>query len=157
MTGLPDATSTGASDAWNVSADLLGMFNDTPAARQLVAYLAGVDAQQIWPKIPAGGATSANMNVTNLKPSVYPDKVDAAIAQIMTNPHATLCFNASDLMPPTMQNAFYQGVMEYLQDPSPAQLTAILQRLEHVRQAVYQPHIAFQSLPTFTCGRPATG
>jgi alpha-glucoside transport system substrate-binding protein len=147
MTGLPDATSTGASDAWNVSADLLGMFNDTPAARQLVQYLAGAEAQGIWPHIRAGGATSANSQV---KLSVYPDKVDAAIAQIMNNPHATLCFNASDLMPPTMQNAFYQGVMEYLRDPG--QLTPILQRLERISQAVYQPRNAFQSLPTFTCG-----
>lgn len=152
MTGLPDATSTEASDAWNVSADLLGMFHDTPAARQLVQYLAGTEAQGIWPHIPAGGAASANSQV---KLGVYPDKVDATIAQIMNNPGATLCFNASDLMPPTMQNAFYEGVMEYLWDPG--QLTAILQRLEKVRQAVYQPKNAFQSLPTFTCGTPAAG
>jgi len=147
MTGLPDATSTGTGDAWNVSADLLGMFNDTPAARELVKYLAGVAAQQTWPEIPAGGATSANSGV---KPGVYPDKVDAAIAQIMTNPHATLCFNASDLMPPTLQNAFYQGVMEYLRDPS--QLSAILPRLEKISRAVYQHGNAFQSRPAFTCG-----
>ena len=150
MTGLPDATSTAASDAWNVSADLLGMFNDTSAARQLVQYLAGKSAQEIWPHIPAGGATSANQKVPV---GVYPDPVDAAVAKIMTNPRATLCFNASDLMPPTMQNAFYQGVMEYLRDP--AQLTAILQRLDKIQHAVYKT--AFVQTPTFTCGMPATG
>lgn len=151
MTGLPDTTSTTAKDAWNVSADLLGMFNDTPDARQLVQYLAGQDAQKIWPEIPAGGATSANQKVLSgayPDKSVYPDKVDAAVAQIMTNPDATLCFNASDLMPPTMQNAFYQAVMEYLSNPGDP--TPILQRLEKIRPTVYKS--AFTTPPAFTCG-----
>lgn len=151
MTGLPNATPTAASDTWNVSADLLGVFNlnPSPEVKLLVRYLASEPAQRIWPGIRAGGATSANLQVPS---GVYPDKVDAAVAQIMTSPHATLCFNAADLMPPTMQNAFYQAVMEYLQDPG--QLTAILQRLDNIRRAVYQhtSNSAFQATPAFTCG-----
>jgi alpha-glucoside transport system substrate-binding protein len=146
MTGLPGATSAASTDAWDVSADLLGMFNDTPAARQLVAYLATARAQQIWPAIRGGGASSADSKVPK---SVYPDqRVDATIAEIITNPHLTLCFNASDLMPVTMQNAFYQAVMEYLQNPS--QLRAILQRLDLIRQASYPE--SFVKQPNFTCG-----
>ena len=43
-------------------------------------------------------------------------------------------------------------VMEYLQDPG--QLTAILQRLDNIRRAVYQhtSNSAFQATPAFTCG-----
>jgi alpha-glucoside transport system substrate-binding protein len=146
MTGLPDTTSTTGSDAWSVSADLLGLFNDTPSARSLVQFLAGEEAQQIWPGIPAGGATSADRQVPF---SVYPDPVDAAVAEIMANPSATLCFDAPDLMPATMQNAFYQAVMEYLQNPG--ELMNILQRLDQVRQAAYKA--AFTTAqPTFTCG-----
>jgi alpha-glucoside transport system substrate-binding protein len=146
MTGLPGATSAVSSDAWDVSADLLGMFNDTPAARRLVAYLASARAQRIWPGIPGGGASSADRKVSK---SVYPDQhVDAPIAGIITNPHLTLCFNASDLMPVTMQNAFYQAIMEYLQDPG--QLPAILKRLDLIQQASYLE--SFVKQPNFTCG-----
>jgi alpha-glucoside transport system substrate-binding protein len=72
----------------------------------------------------------------------------APIAGIITNPHLTLCFNASDLMPVTMQNAFYQAVMEYLQDPG--QLQAILQRLDLIQRASYPE--SFVKQPNFTCG-----
>jgi alpha-glucoside transport system substrate-binding protein len=145
MTGLPNATPQASSDAWDVSADLLGMFHYTPDAQKLVQYLASESAQRIWPGIPAGGATSADSQVPI---STYPDQVDAAIAGIMTKPHERLCFNASDLMPATMQNAFYQAVMEYLQNPS--ELTEILRRLERIRQDAYQE--AFVHQPRFTCG-----
>jgi alpha-glucoside transport system substrate-binding protein len=145
MTGLPNTTPGASSDAWNVSADLLGMFNLTPDAQQLVRYLASVDAQRIWPGIRAGGAISADSQVPL---SAYPDQVDAAIARIMTKPGQTLCFNASDLMPATMQNAFYQAVMEYLQNPS--ELMNILKRLDRIRPTAYQE--AFTSPPQFTCG-----
>jgi alpha-glucoside transport system substrate-binding protein len=149
MTGLPSAASAASaasSDTWDVSADLLGMLNDTPAARRLVAYLASESAQQIWPGIHGGGASSADRKVPRI---VYPDQhVDARIAGIITNPHLTLCFNASDLMPVTMQNAFYQAVMEYLQDPG--QLQAILQRLDLIQQASYPE--SFVKQPNFTCG-----
>lgn len=144
MTGLPGATSPASGDAWDVSGDLLGMFNNTNDARLLVQYLASESAQRIWPGILAGGATSADSQVPV---SAYPDQVDAAIAGIMTNPHETLCFNASDLMPATMQNAFYQAVMEYLQNNS--ELTDILKRLDQVRRAAYA---AFTSQPKFSCG-----
>lgn len=146
MTGLPNATPEASSDAWDVSADLLGMFNPTPAAQKLVQYLASEGAQRIWPGIAAGGATSANSEVPI---SAYPDQVDAALAGIMTKPNQTLCFNASGLMPTTMQDAFYQAVMEYLGNTR--ELKEILQRLEQIRQDVYQEAFPV-SPPKFTCG-----
>jgi alpha-glucoside transport system substrate-binding protein len=145
MTGLPDTTSAASSDAWNVSADLLGMFNYTKDAQKLVQYLASEGAQRIWPGIPFGGATSADREVPI---SAYPDQVDAAIAGIMTKPDQTLCFDAADLMPATMQNAFYQAVMEYLQNTS--ELMNILKRLDQIRPTAYRE--AFPSPPQFTCG-----
>lgn len=147
MTGLPDATATASGDTWDVSADLLGMFSHTQAAQLLVKYLASESAQRIWPGIPAGGAISANRQVPL---AAYPDRVDAAIAGIMRNPRETLCFNASDLMPATLQEAFYQAAMDYLQSPGPSELTTILNRLERVREAAYPE--AYVSQPTFACG-----
>jgi hypothetical protein len=57
-------------------------------------------------------------------------------------------FNASDLIPVTMQNAFYQAIMEYLQDPG--QLQAILKRLDLIQRASYPE--SFVKQPNFTCG-----
>jgi hypothetical protein len=47
-----------------------------------------------------------------------------------------------------MQNAFYQAIMEYLQDPG--QLPAILKRLDLIQQASYLE--SFVKQPNFTCG-----
>lgn len=144
MAGLPDQT--GASNgAWEVSADLLAMFHKTPEAERLVTDLAGEKAQQTWPSIPYGGATSANLKVL---PAIHTDPVAQAIAKMVTNPSSTLCFNASDEMPDTLQSAFYQGIMDYLQNPG--QLKAILGRLDQVRQTTYDTFPGGH--PDFTCG-----
>ena len=46
----------------------------------------------------------------------------------------TLCFDAADLMPATMRNAFYRAALEYLSDPS--QLYTILKELDDVRRGI---------------------
>ncbi|MEU3647278.1 ABC transporter substrate-binding protein [Lentzea sp. NPDC034063] len=114
--------------SWVVSADLAAMFNDTPAARKLINYLASAPAQQIWPR--NGGAYSANRGVG---PSVYGDAVSRKVAATLTSDES-LCFDASDLMPPKMRTAFYRAVLEHLDDP--AKLDALLQKLEIVRTGV---------------------
>jgi alpha-glucoside transport system substrate-binding protein len=147
MAGLPGETPGAANGAWEVSADLLAMFSDTPDAEDLVRYLASKQAQMIWPGIPGGGATSARLDVPL---TTYPDPVGKAIAGTVTDPHATLCFNASDEMPDTLLNAFYQGVMEYLRNRG--QLLAILGRLNQVQQATYS--VFPGGHPDFSCGLP---
>lgn len=148
-TGLPGETPAAANDAWEVGADLAAMFRDTPDAERLVRYLAGKQAQRIWPGIRGGGATSADQDV---KPSMYPDPVGKAIAATVTSPGATLCFNAPDEMPDTLLNAFYQGVMEYLQDPG--QLMDILSRLNAVQGVAYPKSEFPRGHPHFGCGSP---
>jgi alpha-glucoside transport system substrate-binding protein len=63
---------------------------------------------------------------------------------MLTSRSSTLCFGAGDLMPEAMQSAFYQGVLEYLQNPD--QLHTILSQLDNVRKDTYTSH------PSFTCG-----
>lgn len=48
-------------------------------------------------------------------------------------------------MPDTLQSAFYQEVMDYLQDPG--QLDTILKKLDQLRKTTYQ---SFH--PSFSCG-----
>jgi alpha-glucoside transport system substrate-binding protein len=105
-------------------ADLLVMFNDTPAARSLMEYLSTGAAQQIW--VGRGGFTSTN-NQVNL--NNYPDPLAAKVAQQLTNAQI-FRFDADDIWGGELQNAFLRGILEYLEDPS--RLDSILQQIEAV-------------------------
>jgi len=110
-----------------VSADLAGMFHDTPQARELMRFLASDEAQRIWPGIHRGRVFSVDTTVTG----VYDDPVSRRVAEILTASRQPLCFDASDLMPATMTGAFYRAVLEYLNDPG--RLDDLLKQLETVR------------------------
>jgi alpha-glucoside transport system substrate-binding protein len=83
--------------------DLFGMFHDTPAAKSLMRYLVTAQAQDIWVKI--GGALSANKNATS-----YPDDISKRSAEILANAKV-FAFDASDLMPTAMNDAFWRGMV----------------------------------------------
>jgi alpha-glucoside transport system substrate-binding protein len=112
-----------------VAGDLLGMFHDTPAARELIAYLTTPQAQEAWIRLPGSGAISANRLVPLAD---YPDPVSRDLAGNLTSA-ADVRFDASDSMPEVMQSAFYGAVLEYLD--SPGQLNVILRGLDRVRKA----------------------
>ncbi len=107
--------------------DLFGMFNDTPQARALMAYLVTAPAQDIWVKL--GGALSANKNATD-----YPDDVSKRSAEILTSAKI-FRFDASDLMPQAMNDAFWKGIVDYIKDPT--QLDSILSNLDSVQSSAY--------------------
>ncbi len=113
-----------------VSADLAGMFTDTPQARELMRFLASDEAQRIWPGIHRGSVFSVNKTVTG----VYDDPVSQRVAQTLTVSTQPLCFDASDLMPATMTGAFYRAVLEYLNNPG--RLDELLRQLETVSRSV---------------------
>ncbi len=107
--------------------DLFGMFNDTPQARALMAYLVTAEAQSIW--VGIGGALSGNKNVTN-----YPDDVSARSAEILAN--ATVFrFDGGDLMPAALQSAFFSAIVDFAQDQS--KLDSILAGLDEVQATAY--------------------
>lgn len=107
--------------------DLFGMFNDTPAARSLIAYLVTAEAQDIW--VAKGGALSANKNATS-----YPDEISQRSAELLQNAQI-FAFDASDLMPQEMNSAFWKGIVDYVNDPS--QLDSILAELDEVQSSAY--------------------
>lgn len=107
--------------------DLFGMFHDTPAAKSLMAYLVTAPAQDIWVKI--GGALSANKNATD-----YPDEISKRSAELLTSAKIFV-FDASDLMPSAMNDAFWKGVTQYVQDPS--KLDSILADLDKTQADAY--------------------
>ncbi|WP_328611091.1 ABC transporter substrate-binding protein [Amycolatopsis sp. NBC_00345] len=113
-----------------VSADLAGMFHDTPQSRRLMEFLVTPEAQRIWPGIASASAFSASAKVGQ---SVYGDPVKRKVAEALTG-QSQVCFDASDLMPAAMTGAFYRAVLEYVNDPG--QLDTLLSRLEDTRRAV---------------------
>ncbi|MGH3826976.1 MAG: ABC transporter substrate-binding protein [Pseudonocardiaceae bacterium] len=120
----------GAADGvFQVSADMAAIFHDTPQAEQLIKYLARPDAQTIWPH-SGGGGLSANKKV---HPDVYPDSISKKFSSDLINAK-TLCYDAADSMPPTMEDAFYHAVLAYLSDPN--KLDQILGELDKVRQGI---------------------
>jgi len=110
--------------AVTVGADVPVMVRDTPAARAFMAYLAGASAQEAW--IRLGGFTSVNRSVSA---DTYPDPVARRVAEELAG--ATIVrFSAGDMMPPTLQRAWWEAMLELVQDPK--QLDAILDRLTAV-------------------------
>jgi alpha-glucoside transport system substrate-binding protein len=123
---MPDLN-TAYAGATTGAGDLFGMFNDTPQARALMAYLVTADAQRIW--VERGGALSANSTVTE-----YPDEIAARSAALLAEA-GVFRFDASDLMPVAMNDAFWKAILDYVNDPS--QLDAILANLDTVQTSAY--------------------
>jgi len=111
-------------DAVTSGGDLLVMFNDSEASRSLMEYLASAEAQEIW--VSRGGFTSPNKQVSLAS---YPDALAAKVAEQVTSAEIVR-FDADDIWGGDLQAAFWQGILDYLADPS--ELDSILQDIEAV-------------------------
>ncbi|HEU0236335.1 MAG TPA: extracellular solute-binding protein [Candidatus Limnocylindrales bacterium] len=116
---MPDINPSYAG-AFTGAGDLFGMFNDTPAARDLLKYLVTAEAQQIW--VSRGGALSGNTKVTE-----YPDEVSARSAAALGSAKI-FRFDGGDLMPTALQSAFFKAMVDFTQDQSA--LDSILAELD---------------------------
>ncbi len=115
--------------AITTSADLMGMFNDTPQAASLMRYLVTAQAQGIWPSL--GGAVSGNSAVPL---DSYPDETAKRLAQALIDAE-TVRYDASDKMPAEMEAAFRKAILDYVQNPG--NLDSILTDLDTTQQTAY--------------------
>jgi alpha-glucoside transport system substrate-binding protein len=113
--------------AVTVGADVVVMVNDTPAARAFMSYLAGAQAQEAW--IRLGGFTSVNRSVS---PDTYPDPVAREVAKELTEARISR-FGAGDIMPASVQRAWWNDMLELVMDPS--KLDSILNSLTSLAQS----------------------
>ncbi|MCX2729326.1 ABC transporter substrate-binding protein [Saccharopolyspora sp. NFXS83] len=118
----------GSAGTWEVSADVAGMFRDTPQARELIRFLVSRRAQEIW---AAGDSFSANSAVPA---SAYRTPSGRRIAAVLTDGGDRLCLDGSDLMPSPMRDAFQRAVLEHLSDPS--KLDSLLGSLDRIRSGL---------------------
>jgi alpha-glucoside transport system substrate-binding protein len=113
--------------AVTVGADVVVMVNDTPAARSFMTYLAGAQAQEAWIKL--GGFTSVNRSVS---PDTYLDPVARDVAKELSEAKISR-FGAGDMMPASLQKAWWKSMLELVKDPS--QLDSILDSLTSIAQS----------------------
>lgn len=107
--------------------DNFAMYNDTPAARKLMQWMATKDAQQIW--ADDGGT------LTGIKSITYKDPVFKRAAEVAASAK-TLLVTAGDYMPADMQHAFWKSLLNVTQDPS--SLNSQLAYLDQVQAAAYK-------------------
>ncbi len=125
---LPDVNSKYAG-AHVVSGDTMSIFKDTPQSRALIQYLTTAQAQDIWVK--RGGKTAIN-NKVDLND--YPDALQKNIAQTILSAKIAK-YDAGDLMPADMKNAYWSAVLQFVQDQS--KLDSILSSLDKVQSTAY--------------------
>jgi len=107
--------------------DNYAMYNDTPAARKLMAWMVDPKAQQIW--------ASSGVSLSSNKSTTYTDPVfknAATVASTGTN----MLVTAGDYMPTDMRNAYWKSLLDATNNPS--NLNSILSKLDQVQQAAYQ-------------------
>ncbi|SCL32308.1 alpha-glucoside transport system substrate-binding protein [Micromonospora nigra] len=123
----PPVGSSDTSSLQEVSDDVAAMFRDSSPARELMAYLASQEAQEIWRR-SSGGLHFSRRGPADAPSTPVIDKVAARLGT------GTLCRDGSDLMPAAMATAFERAVLVYVQQPD--RLDALLKELDAVSSAV---------------------
>ena len=113
--------------------DLVVMFEDSPAARAFVEYLATPEAHEIW--AGRGGFSSANQNVD---PSSYPDPITQETATAIAEAE-TFVFDLSDLQPSEFGSTEGQGLWKLFQDfvANPDDVDGIAKQMEAAAAKAY--------------------
>ena len=96
----------------------------------MLNYLLTPEAQEVWVK--RGGKIAVNNKVPV---SDYPDSVSQKIAKDLVNNTKVLKYDAGDLMPSDMKNAYWQAIVAFIQDQS--KLDSILANLDKVQSSAY--------------------
>jgi alpha-glucoside transport system substrate-binding protein len=115
------------------SGDLVIMFEDTPAARAFVEYLASPEAAEIAAR---GGFASANQN---LDPAVYPDELTRQTSGAIAEAEQFV-FDLSDLQPSEFGSTEGQGLWKLFQDfvQNPDDVDGIAQQMERAASQAFE-------------------
>lgn len=113
--------------------DVAVMFKDSPAAQELLKFLATPEAAEIWAK--DGGFISPNKQVDL---SVYPNDPARRAAEALVNAQ-TFVFDMSDLSPAAFGGTTGQGMFKGLQDflADPTDVAGVQQELEASAKQAY--------------------
>jgi alpha-glucoside transport system substrate-binding protein len=114
--------------------DLVVMFEDTPATRAFIEYLASPEASEIWAR--RGGFSSANQN---LDTGVYPDPITAQTAGAIAEAEE-FRFDLSDLQPSAFGSTEGQGLWKIFQDfvQNPDDVDGTAEQLERAASQAFE-------------------
>jgi alpha-glucoside transport system substrate-binding protein len=116
-------------NAYEVSGDMAAVFKPSPAAWDLLVQLTSRTAREDWaeraragerPYFPGGAVGSE------------PPSRGTRAVQKLFDRAGQICLDASDAMPPTLRDAFYRAVLEFLDNPK--RLGHVLGQLEAERR-----------------------
>ncbi|MET7617120.1 extracellular solute-binding protein [Streptomyces sp. NPDC005408] len=132
----PTARFLGAKSAgesvYEVSGDLAAVFKPSAAAWDLLGRLTSREAREDWAKAAKPGERPYFPGGTF--GSVPLSRGTRAVQELLDGA-GQICLDASDAMPPTLRDAFYRAVLEFLGDPQDkALLTRLLDQLEAERK-----------------------
>lgn len=137
-------------DAYEVAGDMAAVFRGGPEARELVERLSGGEARRLWHEEAEPELRPFFPGADDPRPT---DPGGDEVAAILTGGAGTLCFDASDAMPPALRNAFHRAVLRYFRDPSATRLDTLLGQLDTVREETRGRTLA----PGPLCAPPAAG
>ncbi|MFF2505120.1 extracellular solute-binding protein [Streptomyces sp. NPDC058067] len=120
-------------DTYEVSGDMAAVLTHNPAAQDLVKLLTSESGRAGWSRAAPEALRPFFPDASDPQPG---DATGQAIASYLTRDADTLCFDASDVMPPVLRDAFYRAVLTYFQDPRPGTLDTLLSQLETVRSEI---------------------
>ncbi|MER7564681.1 extracellular solute-binding protein [Streptomyces sp. NPDC097941] len=123
-------------DAFEVAGDMAAVFSDEPDAQQLVERLSSPAGRKLWREQANPPVRPLFPDTAGLSPSTAATPVERKIDSLLTSRARILCFDASDVMPPELRDAFHRAVLEFFRDPTQRQLDSLLQQLETVRVQV---------------------
>ncbi|MER5184627.1 extracellular solute-binding protein [Streptomyces sp. NPDC002896] len=123
-------------DTYEVSGDMAAVFSDNPDAQELVERLSGPRARRLWRDMASKVSQPEPQPLFPASDDPKPtDPIGRKIAGILTDQKNTLCFDASDVMPPSLRDAFHRAVLEYFRNPTDQRLKGLLEKLDSVREA----------------------
>ncbi|WP_049574306.1 ABC transporter substrate-binding protein [Streptomyces sp. SBT349] len=129
----------GTPRGWEVGGDFAAMFRDSDEAMELMRFLASSEAQILWAAEMAGEGLPPPLSAYRqaAEASQEDDPVMAEITDTLWNAPRDLCLDASDLMPPSLRDAFYDAVLTFLASvpeflSSEARLAQLLGDLEEL-------------------------
>ncbi|WLT39296.1 hypothetical protein NON20_06865 [Synechocystis sp. B12] len=106
-----------------MAGDIFAMFNDTPEARQLMAYLASSRPHEVAATLGAYISPHKNIDL-----NLYPDRLTRKQAEIL-NKAEVIRFDASDMMPGAVgTGTFWSGMVDYIGGADGTQVLNTIER-----------------------------
>ncbi|MFJ1968794.1 extracellular solute-binding protein [Streptomyces sp. NPDC087903] len=120
-------------DTYEVAGDMAAVFSADPAAQELVERLSSPAGRERWRAAAGPAVRPLFPGTAGLAPVTPANPAEREIDSLLHSRARTLCFDASDVMPPELRDAFHRAVLEFFRDRTQRRLASLLRQLDAVR------------------------